>query len=219
LTRVARAGSSIIRILLTLPVFIRIILAMESHDGYTSFAGSRLLASGDLATMLSGTKAYLDAKGGETVLIFHDGSGDQVDFDFRGTADEVVSRAVPPSPPRGPGRPKLGVVGGEVSLLPRHWEWLERQPQKASGTIRRLVEAAMRSGEEARRRRVEAADRFMTAMAGNLPGYEEASRALYAGDRGRLEGLVSPWPRDIGAYVLRLAGPLSPPGGAGTGSA
>ncbi|MFY0534142.1 DUF2239 family protein [Nannocystis pusilla] len=41
----------------------------------------------------------------------------------------------------GPGRPKLGVVSREVSLLPRHWEWLERQP---SGSRRRCADSSRR---------------------------------------------------------------------------
>ena len=119
----------------------------------------------------------------------------------------MAARALPPAPPRGPGRPKLGVVGGEVSLLPRHWDWLERQPHKASGTIRRLVEAAMRSGDDLLPRRIEAADRFMTTMAGNLTGYEEASRALYAKDWERLSDLTRPWPPDIRIHLFRLVLP------------
>ena len=113
-----------------------------------------------------------------------------------------------PEPKRaGPGRPKLGVTSREVSLLPRHWEWLEDQGTGVSAALRRLVdEARRREPEAARARRArDAAGCFMWAMAGNLPGFEEASRALYAGDEARLEGLVEGWPPDVRDHALRLA--------------
>jgi len=107
-------------------------------------------------------------------------------------------------PVRGPGRPRLGVVGREVSLLPRHWEWLELQPSGISAALRRLVDQARNTepGKERARPLRAALSRVMTAMAGNRPGYEEASRALFAGDQPRLETLVRKWPKDIRRYVL-----------------
>src|SRR5436853_2130183 len=98
---------------------------MDENSTYTAFGGARLIASGELATMLPELKRWSDRAGGEVPLVFNDTTGRQVDFDLRGSITEVVSRAVPP---RGPGRPKLGVTAREVSLLPRHWEWLEQQP-------------------------------------------------------------------------------------------
>jgi hypothetical protein len=179
---------------------------------YTAFAGDVAVGSGDLRTMLT---AVLDRLGeGErgTLLIFEDSTGRQVDFDLRGTADEVLARAeaacaadLSPSAARR-GRPRLGVVSREVSLLPRHWEWLEAQPNGISAAIRRLVdEARKREPEKERTRRaIEAASRFMTAMAGTRPGFEEASRALFAGDRERLRGLIEGWPADIRSQLERL---------------
>ncbi len=116
------------------------------------------------------------------------------------------------SPPRdGPGRPKLGVVSREVSLLPRHWEWLEKQPQGISGTLRRLVEDARKRdprGQNARRAR-DAAHKVMWAVAGDLPDFEESSRALFAREGERFAALVAPWPVDVRDYVRRLAAPWS----------
>jgi len=175
------------------------------ETSYTAFAGSRLIAAGDRETMLRRTKAHLDG-GGQDVLIFEDQTGRQVDFDFRGGADEVLARAAPPRPPAGPGRPKLGVVCREVSLLPRHWEWLERQPNGISAALRRIVdEARKREPDQERLRRArDAAAKVMWALAGNLAGFEEASRALYAGDRARFARLVRRWPKDVRAYLVRL---------------
>ena len=191
---------------------------MLEEPTFTAFAGHRLIASGDLATLLRRTKEYLDTpEGGSGVLIFEDQTGKEVDFDFTGTADEVVARAIPEpapapaepaQPPRkGPGRPALGVVGGEISLLPRHWEWLGRQPGGISVTVRRLVDEERKrsAGREEARAALDAAGKFMWAMGGNLPGFEEASRALYARDAARLESLIEEWPADVRAHVQRLA--------------
>jgi hypothetical protein len=97
------------------------------------------------------------------------------------------------------------VVSREISLLPRHWDWLEQQPNGASAALRRLVEEARKRdpGKERTRLATAAAGRILSAMAGNLPGYEEASRALYAGNRARFEELILDWPRDIRAYIQR----------------
>jgi hypothetical protein len=180
---------------------------MEDRCTYTAFAGSHLIASGALETMLPQLKSWADRSGGELPLVFEDQTGRQVDFDLRGTAEEVLARALPPPASTGPGRPKLGVVSREISLLPRHWEWLEEQPNGASATLRRLVDEARRNepGKQRARRAMDAAGRFLTAMAGNLPGYEEACRGLYAGERERFEERIREWPGDIRRYAIRLA--------------
>jgi hypothetical protein len=151
-------------------------------------------------------KSSFDRDPGAMILAFEDQTGRQVDFDLRGTLADVLARYAPPPPRVGPGRPKLGVVAREVSLLPRHWEWLEQQPCGASAAIRRLVEEARKRdpGEQEARSAIEAAGRFLTAMAGDLPGYEEATRALYGRDRRRFEELIRDWPTDIRRHAQRL---------------
>jgi len=179
---------------------------MNDQRTYAAFAGERLIAAGELRHMLLETKAELDRGGVGDVLIFEDQTGRQVDFDFRGSAEDVVERALPPRR-SGPGRPRLGVVSREVSLLPRHWEWLEEQPNGISAALRRLVEEGKKrepAAERARRAR-DAAGRFMSAMAGNLPGYEEASRALYAGYAARFGELIRDWPADVREHAAKLA--------------
>ena len=178
---------------------------MEEQRTYTAFVGQSLIASGPIETMLPQAKAIFDRNAGTLFLIFEDQSGRQVDFDLRGSVNEVVARALPPRSRSGPGRPKLGVVSREISLLPRHWDWLEQQPNGASAALRRLVDQARKQepGKERARLATEAAGRFMSAMAGNLPGYEEASRALYAANRAHLEDLILDWPHDIRAYIQR----------------
>lgn len=179
---------------------------MDSTFSFTAFLGATQVASGDLATLLSGVKPLFDRDAGASLLIFEDRTGRQVDFDLRGSLAEVLARVVPVAPRTGPGRPKLGVVAREISLLPRHWEWLEGQPSGASAAIRKLVDAARSKDEGAGRARAarEAASRFLTAMAGDLPGYEEATRALFAGNGERFAETMREWPGDIREYALRL---------------
>jgi hypothetical protein len=179
---------------------------MDEPSTYTAFAGDRLIAAGTLDILLPQLKKWSDGSPSELPLVFDDQTGKQVDFDLRGTVAEVVARAIPA---RGPGRPKLGVVPREVSLLPRHWEWLEAQPNGASAAIRRLIDEA-RNREPDRQRTRQAKDatsRMLTALAGNLPGYEEATRALYAGDGPGFRKRIARWPEDIREYALRLATP------------
>ena len=101
----------------------------------------------------------------------------------------------------------MGVVSREVTLLPRQWEWLGAQPGGASAVLRRLVDAAKRDGGPQQKRRAaqEAAYRFMLAIAGDFPGYEEATRALFADDRLKLEQCIADWAQDIRVHVLHLA--------------
>jgi hypothetical protein len=174
---------------------------------YTAFLGKQLLASGELSDVLPALKPHFDRDPGTLFLIFDDRTGRPVDFDLRGTLPEVLARYRPVPARSGPGRPKLGVVAREVSLLPRHWEWLEQQPTGASAAIRRLVDEARKQdpGEDRARSGIEAADRFLTAIAGNLPGYEEATRALYGRNQERFEELIRDWPRDIRMHAQRLA--------------
>ncbi|HWK52901.1 MAG TPA: DUF2239 family protein [Hyphomicrobiales bacterium] len=187
-----------------------------SSPRYTAFTGERLLASappGELALLVRKALAQADAA---PILIFDDHNGRQVDLDLRGTDDEVLARLQPTPPPeteaapRQAGRPRLGVVAREVTLLPRHWEWLQSQPGGASAALRRLVDTARKQPEgttQGRREAQQAADRFMLAMLGNQAGYEEAARALYAGDQTRFFALNEAWPADLRDYARRLAAP------------
>jgi hypothetical protein len=175
----------------------------------SAFDRRRLLGSGPLADVVRATKQALDAGAAGPILIFEDRTSRQIEVDFRGSLDEVMARlpSPPSAAPRGPGRPRLGVVAREVTLLPRHWDWLGQQPGGISGTLRRLVEHAARQQEPQARRRMaqEATDRFMRVMAGDLAGYEEASRALYRGERERFAELTATWPADVREHLLKLA--------------
>jgi hypothetical protein len=172
---------------------------------YTAFLGVRKIAMGTPPQVSVSVK---DMPQG-AYLVFDDATGRQVDLDTRGTVDEISMRyAEDVSPePRARGRPRLGVVAREVTLLPRHWDWLNSQPGGASVALRKLVEQARRtSGDRDRLRAAqESAYRFMSAIAGNLPGFEEALRALFAYDRRRFGELIAGWPEDIRDYAIKLA--------------
>jgi uncharacterized protein len=190
---------------------------MEIERTFTAFAGQRQIGAGNVRETLLRMKAWLDQNAGEhePVLVFEDQTGNQVDFDLRGTAEEALDRLSShplfvdeqgPTKRPGPGRPKLGVVSREVSLLPRHWEWLEAQRGGISVALRSLVDEARKRGESRQLARMarEAAGKFMWAMAGNLPDFEEASRALYAKDDTQLRSLTAAWPKDIKKHLTRL---------------
>ncbi len=184
-------------------------------ESCTAFAGSNRIAAGGLAEVVLQVKARLDAGDEPGILIFDDATARLIDVDFRGSPDDVRKRlalrfgsdAARQETPRGPGRPKLGVVAREVTLLPRHWQWLASQPGGASVALRKLVDAARHanSGKDRVRESQEIAYRFMAAMAGDARGFEEASRALFAGDRARFEAESEAWPEAIRDYARRLA--------------
>lgn len=180
---------------------------------FTAFHDQRMIADGPLSEVARAVEA-LAGRTPSGVLVFDDATGQPVDLDFRSGADAAVAahegRSAEPaseSPRSGPGRPKLGVVAREVTLLPRHWAWLSAQRGGASAALRRLVEEAQRAGAPADRARMaqQALHRVLTALAGDLPGYEEALRALYARQDDRFDALVGVWPADIVAYVSHLA--------------
>ena len=172
-----------------------------------AFAGHRLLARGSAAEVVAAVKTASDA--GETVLTFDAASGRVVDLDLRGDLAAALARLTPATEPekRGPGRPKLGVTAREVTLLPRHWDWLAGQPGGASVALRKLVEGALKEAEgpDRARRAKEATYRFMTAIAGDLPGYEEATRMLFAGDWTAFDAAVEGWPEGVRETARAMA--------------
>ena len=191
-----------------------------TNTSWIAFAQTRRIASGSPHEVASAVKAFIDTHSEANVLVFDAQSSEPVEIDLRGTVQDVLSRLqVPPdqgSVPdvdsqapsaRTPGRPKLGVTAREVTLLPRHWEWLAAQSGGASVALRKLVEQALRANAETDRVRQsrEATYRFMTAMAGNEPGHEEAIRALFAGDLKKFGELLDQWPADIRDHALSLA--------------
>jgi uncharacterized protein len=186
-------------------------VANIQEPSFTAFAGSRRIERGDLSRVASAVKRAVDLGESAEILIFEDSNGRMVEIDFRGSEDDVQGRVrramgarastplIETDSARKPGRPKLGVVAREVTLLPRHWEWLGRQPGGASVALRRLVEEAAkdRTGRERRRQAQEAAYRFLSALAGDRPHYEDAVRALFAGDAAAFAQRIASWPPDI----------------------
>ncbi|GAA5236165.1 DUF2239 family protein [Verticiella sediminum] len=183
----------------------------------TAFDGTNRIAAGTLADVVPDVQRYLARAPEARVAVYADETGERLDLDLRGTEQDALARLdparepvlpeAPPPAPRGPGRPRLGVIAREVTLLPRHWEWLNTQPGGASAALRRLVDDARKANEakESARRAQEAAYRFMLAAGGDLPGYEEALRALFAGDVVQFEHRLASWPPDLRNHAIRLA--------------
>ena len=191
---------------------------MRPSDNCTAFAGNEHIASGPLTEVAIRAKAVLDADQTARILIFDAVTAEPIEVDFRGTPDDVLRRighhaelsmqhASVAAGGRGRGRPRLGVVAREVTLLPRHWDWLGRQPGGASVVLRKLVEEARRSNgaKDVVREAREVAYRFMSAMAGNEPDFEEATRALFAGNKDSFDQAVAAWPPDIRDHATSLA--------------
>ena len=176
-----------------------------------AFEGAKRIASGELREVAM--KAQKSAS--SMVVIFDDATTEVIEVDLRGSPRDLsrrLERAVPasdgePDEPRAPGRPKLGVVAREVTLLPRHWEWLNLQPGGASVALRKLVNEARHVNRDAERVRLakEAAYRFMSAMAGDEAGFEEATRGLFAGDPIRFAQHSRTWPEDVREHAAKLA--------------
>ena len=161
-------------------------------NSVTAFLGDRIVASGERDAVARELQMHFPEAHG-SMLVFDDRTGRVADLDFGGAPA-----------PRPPGRPKLGVKPREVTLLPRHWEWLAAQPGGASAALRRLVDEAQQKGEEHPRARKDAIYRFLQASCGDRPGYEEALRALYRGDDEGFLANVASWPSDILKYIVRL---------------
>ena len=186
---------------------------------WIAFAHQKRIAFGKPKDVATRVRAFVESQPEVPVLILDADSSQPVDLDLRGSLATMLKRlpkgqapglgaAAAEVQPRGPGRPRLGVVAREVTLLPRHWDWLGTQPGGASVALRKLVEMAQRASADSDRRRVatESAYRFMHALAGNEKGFEEASRALFGGDLHRLKHEVASWPRDLRTHLLELAG-------------
>lgn len=186
---------------------------------YTSFMGHRRIASGPMLVNVLAVKKVLESRVNDPVLIFDDVTGRFVDVNTQGTDEELAQRYAPvgvseaeveqieEEAPRGRGRPKLGVVPREVTLLPRHWDWLATQPGGASVALRKLVEEARRASaaKDQRRQAQERTYNFMTALGGDLPGFEEAMRALFADELERFKSLLAAWPDDVREHAIKLA--------------
>ncbi len=184
---------------------------MSNQESYAAFAAERLVHRGPLVDVLAAIKLdHFDDRDGP-LLIFENKTGRQVDFDLRGSLDDVLERVRAREAPKGPGRPRLGVESREVTLLPRHWAWLELQPRGASAALRRLIDDASRrvDPEEGSRERRDAAYRVMSVLAGDRAGFEEAARALFAGDHERFNAFATKWPEDIRSHLSWLIGPPS----------
>jgi hypothetical protein len=179
---------------------------MKDEPCYVVFCGVHLIAEGPARDVFAVLKDRFDKRLSDGDLVFDVATGRQTDFDWSLPLEALLDERHEIAP-RKPGRPKLGVTSREVTLLPRHWDWLEQQPNGISAAMRRLVEQAMKQnpGREKARRIRTSLNHVLTAIAGDWPHYEEVTRALFANDVQRVGELVAEWPVDCRGYVLREA--------------
>lgn len=196
----------------------------HAQSPVVAFAGHQRIATGPLAEVVLEAHPWTSRLDVGSVLVFDDVTSQLVEVDFRGSAADAANRLHPasaaPEVPsesagdettaekRGPGRPKMGVVAREVTLLPRHWEWLNQQSGGASVALRKLVEDARKTHADRDRKRqaIDAVHRFLHALAGDLPQFEEVTRAFHASDFTRMTGLMAAWPAGVREHVVRLVG-------------
>ena len=197
------------------------------ENRFIAFEGETLIADGnqlEVALRLKKQGAEPALRRGE-VLIFAGADGRQIDLHLSGSESDIErcyggatesaapivgiggKAAAAGAEKKTRGRPKLGVIGREVTLLPRHWAWLDTQRGGASATLRRLVDAERKASVDSDYRRAsqDRANRFMSAMAGDLKGFEEATRALYAGNREGFESASASWAHDIRHIAMSMA--------------
>lgn len=174
-----------------------------------AFSGARRIGTGSLVDVALLAKAVYETDPAANVLVLDAETSEPIEIDVRGSSEEVRSRLTrPPSEKSGPGRPKMGVTAKEITLLPRHWEWLATQRGGASAAIRRLVDEARHRSTAADEQRIgqKALYQFVTVIAGDAPGYEEALRALFAGNEAAFEAASEHWPNDVREHAQALAG-------------
>jgi hypothetical protein len=170
---------------------------------YTAFANDLWLATGSREHIIETLRAMPEMSRASDLLVFDDRTGRQIDFDLR----ELAEVTIPPQ--SGRGRPKMGVVSREVTLLPRHWDWLGSQQGGASAALRRLIEQAMRQGPDSRAGR-DAAFQFLTAIAGHRDNFEEAIRAIYRDEPNQFEALTANWPPAVRQHAASMAWNVTP---------
>ncbi|MBN21814.1 MAG: hypothetical protein CL678_11090 [Bdellovibrionaceae bacterium] len=188
----------------------------KQNHFYSAFDDKTLLVQGELDDVVIHIKKHLGKSENSSILIFSDSTGATIDFNFQGTKQDVLKRLdmfrspKQKSIPSGPGRPRLGVISREISLLPRHWEWLATQSGGASATLRRLVEEAQKkSSQQVSTKQIqERVYKVMSVLAGDLQGYEEALRALYKKDRKTFFSQIEIWPKDIKKYLKKIGKPI-----------
>ena len=172
---------------------------------YTAFSGNTFLANGQLSELALKIKRISETA--QNILIFNDQTGRQIDLDLSGSELEIQQRYSETEAVKKVGRPKLGVISREITLQKKHWDWLDQQSASASAVIRKLIDKELNdpTSESNIMLAKQATDRFMSAMLGDMPNYEEATRALYKGNRDVFLDLIKDYPNDLYQYILNLS--------------
>lgn len=176
---------------------------MNPQTIYTAFSGHTLIAQAQLPEIALKLKHLSETA--ENILIFNDQTGRQIDLDLSGSEQEIQQRYSEPEPAKKVGRPKLGVISREITLQKKHWDWLDQQSASASALIRKLIDKELNdpASESNILLAKQATDRFMSAILGNMPNYEEATRALYQSNREVFLKMIQDYPKDLKEYLIQ----------------
>ena len=179
---------------------------MNIQMTYTAFLDEQCLVNGTLVDVATAIQQHAN-QSNATLLIFNDQTGKQIDLDISGSKQDIQQRYAEPEMVKKVGRPKLGVISREITLQQKHWDWLDQQSSSASAVIRKLIDNELNNpnSESNKLLAKQATDRFMSAMLGNMPNYEEATRALYQGDQAVFLKLIKDYPLDPQQYIRRLS--------------
>lgn len=172
---------------------------MSIANRYTAFRGDTRIITDSLFNVA----LALQKQSEMNVLVFNDQTGQQIDLDLSGSEDDLKQRYTEVEYVKKVGRPKLGVISREITLQQKHWNWLDQQSSSASAVIRKLIDKELNdpSSESNIMLAKQAIDHFMLAMLGNMPNYEEATRALYQGNKSHFLALIHNYPKDLKVYL------------------
>jgi hypothetical protein len=186
-------------------------MAVSEEKQCTAFEGNKLIAQGTRREVREALRKFRSLHPEASIVVFEDQTGEGFDLEGIPVPTQGSEPAAEATPAR-PGRPKLGVVAREITLLPRHWQWLETQPGGASVALRKLVEAARKqqAPEDRIRQAIEAAYRFLSIMSAHVPNFEDVARALFRRDWLQFDQCTQALPFDVREHLRRLAAPARP---------
>lgn len=174
---------------------------MNTKNTYTAFVGNTRLITDSLLNVALAIKNQQHDSA--PILIFEDQTGKQIDVNITGSESDIQQRYAELETVKKVGRPKLGVISREITLQQKHWDWLDLQNSSASAVIRKLIDQELNNAQSESNIMMtkQTTDRFMSAMLGNMPNYEEATRALYQGNKEGFLELIQDYPNDLKEYL------------------
>ena len=186
---------------------------VATKDTFSAYGPTSCIGQGELTDVALAAHRFLRTHPDQSALILQDSTCQIIDLDLSGD-EALLERKANHYPIRSqaPVPDSKDPITGEITLLPRHWQWLAEQGGNASATLRRLIDEARRDPKQKAdnecRRRQQLTYRFCQALCGDFQGYEDALRALYAADKDSFKTHISTWPADFALRAEALAEPI-----------